>query len=254
MIIDCISDLHGYYPTLEGGDLLIVAGDFTAEDAEREHVMFCHWLNKQNYGKKIIVAGNHDNRWTHLGAHKGPDPINPNYEWYEYLCDSGTEFEGLNIWGSPWTLTFKGMNPECKAFTVDTEEELDKKLSIVPLDTNILITHQAPYGAQDFIINPHSGKKRRTGSLAVADCFHRLKSIRLHVFGHVHEGHGITEYCRDATATCDWNNKFLVNASHVNERYEPVNLPIRIDTNSTFDYEAMLEYNTNREKYLAEYE
>ncbi len=30
MIIDCISDLHGYYPKLEGGDLLIVAGDLTA--------------------------------------------------------------------------------------------------------------------------------------------------------------------------------------------------------------------------------
>ncbi len=27
MIIDCISDLHGFYPELLGGDLLIVGGD-----------------------------------------------------------------------------------------------------------------------------------------------------------------------------------------------------------------------------------
>ena len=33
MIIDCISDLHGAYPHLEGGDLLIVGGDLTSRDS-----------------------------------------------------------------------------------------------------------------------------------------------------------------------------------------------------------------------------
>lgn len=32
MIIDCISDLHGYFPKLQGGDLLLIAGDLTARD------------------------------------------------------------------------------------------------------------------------------------------------------------------------------------------------------------------------------
>lgn len=36
MIIDCISDLHGQYPQLEGGDLLIVAGDLTARDKPKD--------------------------------------------------------------------------------------------------------------------------------------------------------------------------------------------------------------------------
>lgn len=37
MIIDCIADLHSHYPKLDGGDLLIVAGDLTDRDS-LEHV------------------------------------------------------------------------------------------------------------------------------------------------------------------------------------------------------------------------
>jgi hypothetical protein len=36
MDVTCISDLHGYLPKLEGGDLLIIAGDMTARDTEEE--------------------------------------------------------------------------------------------------------------------------------------------------------------------------------------------------------------------------
>ena len=56
MIIDCISDLHGYYPELEGGDLLIVAGDLTARDDENEHeIEFAQWFLTQRYKYKIFI-------------------------------------------------------------------------------------------------------------------------------------------------------------------------------------------------------
>src|SRR5690606_22101282 len=87
------------------------------------------------------------------------DPKNKRYgqvkvpeDWnIEYLCDSGTEFEGLKIWGSPWTKTFLNMNPHCKAFTCDTEEELAEKWDLIPANIDILITHSPPYSILDEI-------------------------------------------------------------------------------------------------------
>ena len=208
MKIDCISDLHGHYPELEGGDLLIVAGDLTARDMVVEYAPFITWLENQEYTKKIFIGGNHDNNIAAI-------------EWYEgYLCDSGTEFEGLKIWGSPWTLTFEGMNPHCKAFTVDAEEELEKKWKSIPHDIDILITHSPPWGIMD-------GVKRNTqlpiescGSLHLYLLLKYAIRPRLHVFGHIHEGYGRLERFTDCIS---------VNASHVNQKYEPVNKPIRIE-------------------------
>jgi hypothetical protein len=37
MNITLISDLHGYYPQLDGEDLLIIDGDLTARDQKEEY-------------------------------------------------------------------------------------------------------------------------------------------------------------------------------------------------------------------------
>jgi Icc-related predicted phosphoesterase len=219
MIIDCISDLHGYYPELDGGDLLIIAGDLTARDTPQQIDEFGSWLYGQNYRKKIFIAGNHDNI---LQKSDTPRKFNIRigdkvYEKYEYLCDSCTEFEGLKIYGSPWTTTFEGINPKCKAFTVDTEEELAKKWACIPDDIDILITHSPPYGIFD---QTESGES--VGSIELRNIVlssDRMTKLKLHVFGHIHgEGIGVLQTTR---------TKFI-NASHVNERYQPVNESIRI--------------------------
>lgn len=215
MIIDCISDLYGHYPKLDGGDLLIVAGDLTGTDSINEHMEFCRWICKQNYKKKIFISGNHDNKlvgpWP--GNTKGPFREDKAFYDFDYLCDSGTEFEGLKIWGSPWTKSFPGMNPHCKAFTVDTEEELQEKWKLIPDDIDILVTHSPSFGNLDVT--------KRGESVGSMSLWIRLLITRpkLHVFGHVHESYGNVKH---------YNGIRLVNASHVNERYEPVNNPIRI--------------------------
>ena len=61
MKIDCIADLHGYLPALEGGDVLIIAGDLTGNDTEKEMDDVWRWLCYPAYKHKIVIAGNHDN-------------------------------------------------------------------------------------------------------------------------------------------------------------------------------------------------
>ena len=216
MIIDCIADLHGHYPELEGGDLLIVAGDLTAHDNMKEYLVFYEWLDEQEYKKKIVIAGNHDNELQNP-AHEGNDG---RFDPAVYLCDSGTEYEGLKIWGSPWTKTFEGMNPHCKAFTVDTEEELAEKFSMIPNDINILITHSPPYGILDEAVDYGRDRMESVGSKYLRDKFRGSCNLKLHVFGHIHENGSRLLQLGHLT-------KF-VNASLVNERYEPVNKPIRV--------------------------
>src|SRR4051812_14904912 len=95
MIVDCVADLHGHYPELEGGDLLIVAGDLTKDDGASAALEFLSWLQWQKYTKKIFIAGNQDNwlpgPWP--GGTKGPFREDKTFYDFDYLCDSGTEFE-----------------------------------------------------------------------------------------------------------------------------------------------------------------
>ena len=216
MIIDCIADLHGFYPKLEGGDLLIVAGDLTARDTGSEHLKFIEWLCEQKYRKKVFILGNHDN-YTSFN-----EPIEDN-RGFSYLCDSCTEFEGLKIWGSPWTKTFEGMNSKCKAFTVDTDEELAEKYKLIPNDTEILITHGPAICMLDRTI-----ENRHVGSVNLSAQLGFLNNLKLHIFGHIHESYGRIDPPAYLPNFFDISKHYCVNASHVNENYEPVNAPIRI--------------------------
>ncbi len=222
MIIDCLSDLHGNFPDLEGGDLLILGGDYTARDSSDEYIKFALWLEKQPYKKKVLIPGNHD-----VMVENTPKILD--CPLWNYLCDSGTEFEGLKIWGSPWTKSFRGMNPNCKAFTLDTEEELKEKWMLIPQDTDILVTHSPPFLTFDQVMK--NNMLTSVGSVSLGR--HLIDyPISLHVFGHIHECGGRHFDGRNiSTDTPDClklHPRISVNASYVNEYYEPANLPVRI--------------------------
>lgn len=202
MLIDCISDLHGFKPELSGGDVLIICGDLTARDTKDEYDKFILWLNELPYRCKIVIAGNHDGL-IEKGITIGND------QDIHYLCDSGVEFDGLKIWGSPYTPTF-----EKWYFMRDRGKEIKKHWDLIPSDIDILVTHGPPYGIFDETIDEiHVGCEDLR--LAVQG---RVKP-RIHCFGHIHEcGGNMTEI----------DGVTYVNCSYIDERYRPVNSPIRL--------------------------
>jgi Icc-related predicted phosphoesterase len=215
MIIDCVGCLHGARPQLKGGDLLIITGDLTAKDTPEEHLYFAEWLDEQPYKKKFVVAGNHDNNID-------PDSIESLKGCY-YLQDCGTEFEGLKIWGSPWSMYFKGINPKCTAFTKYEEDLIMDELHKMPNDIDILITHSPPYSILDEI-PMKDGSLFHAGSTTIYGWLKYVVRPRLHVFSHIHEAYGQTEHFST------YNDKMMlsVNCSIMNEKYKPVNAPIRV--------------------------
>lgn len=218
--ITCISDLHGFFPKLDGGDLLIVAGDLTAFDTEIEYLKFYEWLSYQEYKKIIFIAGNHDN-W--LEKNRSAFDLGK----IEYLCDSGIEFEGLKIWGMPWSLTFEGISPRCTAFTC-TEDEMRDKCDMIPDDTDILISHGPPFGILDGIpASIPDGSKWFCGSHNLYNRLHEIINIGRHrmkavIFGHIHEHGGKKRW--EPYFGCDF-----INASIVDERYRHIHKPVEIE-------------------------
>jgi Icc-related predicted phosphoesterase len=162
-------------------------------------------MSKQDYEKIVFIGGNHDNELIR-------NPPTGMYESISYLQDSGTEFRGMKIWGSPWTAKFYDQNPSCMAFSMDWDQ-LKEKWDLIPNDTDILITHSPPEGILDYTYH------KSTGCQFLRSKINKLNP-KLHVFGHIHEcGGQIMAY---TGMTC-------VNAAIVDQNYKHVSGPVSIN-------------------------
>jgi Icc-related predicted phosphoesterase len=86
----------------------------------------------------------------------------------------------VRVYGTPWTY----YAPEMWAFDV-RPAGLDAAMECIPDDVEILVTHGPPRGVLDRTVDG-----TRAGSRALASALPRLRSLRAHVFGHIHEGRG----------------------------------------------------------------
>jgi Calcineurin-like phosphoesterase len=216
--IVCMSDTHARHrdiPFLPNGDILIHGGDFT-KSGEMGSVrdLSDYFLEHLFQFQQIIcIAGNHEVTFQpdfYKTARRRHNPIafDPNetraaLKNCTYLEDSITTIsigggnDDIRIYGSPWTVDFG----DDWAFNLPRGEALASVWSKVPDSIDVLITHNPPWGRGDF-----TGRSGRAGCLDLLRHVQDRIRPRLHVSGHIHQGHG---YSFDG-------HTVFVNASNLN--------------------------------------
>ncbi len=221
----CMSDTHTKHPdpaSVPPGDVFVCAGDFTYTGMLQEIRSFCKFLDALPHAHKIVVSGNHEITLDYdYYMNRGRRRFHGNHRIHEdailcksvlsasctYLQDSSVEIAGLKIYGSPWQPSFCDW-----AFNMEPPE-LKRKWAEIPDDVDVLITHGPPKGHGARIVEGFD-----VGCPHLMDRVNQVKPM-LHVFGHIHEGYGVT-----ANA-----HTLFVNASTCTRRYEATNPPIVVD-------------------------
>jgi Icc-related predicted phosphoesterase len=185
---------------------LVHAGDISFRGRDWEIEEFAEWYSSLPFKNKIMIAGNHDFLFEEDPA--GASDILDRFPGITYLNDSGVEFDGVKYWGSPVT-------PRFHDWAFNRDADIAYYWNLIPDDTDVLITHGPPFGILDRV---HRGGFS-VGCPVLLEKTKSLSNLKIHVFGHIHEGAGIMEK----------NNVTYINASTLNLYYDVANSPIIIN-------------------------
>lgn len=207
-----LSDSHTFHHEipkdwLVEADAICHSGDVSLKGTEKEIKDFLEWYSGLNYKYKIMICGNHD--WlfeTNPGLVKNIMPDN-----IIYLQDSGVEIEGIKFWGSPVQPWFNNW-----AFNRNRGENIKKHWDLIPLDTNILLTHGPLHGILDMTLEGDL-----TGCKDLLNKVGELKKLKVFSCGHIHEARGAYEFA---------DGMLCINCSIVNRSYYVINRPYLVDT------------------------
>lgn len=193
MLILHLSDTHSKHHELHNlphADIIIHSGDISFTGSENEVMDFIDWFGALPYKYKIFIAGNHD--FCLFEANIDGLPQN-----CFYLCNSSVTIQGVKFYGAPM-------------FMEDVMSgDYDANLQKIPIDTNVLVTHQPPYSILDYSGNINYGDRNLLQIV--------LKSKpKYHFFGHIHAAYGIEKS----------EHTTFVNAAILSENYELLNEPV----------------------------
>lgn len=215
MKIVATADLHGYFPTIEPCDLLLIAGDISPihtddfglrvheKDAQKRWIcsIFKDWLKEQPAKDIVWIAGNHDYGPETPGfARKVAREFPSNTH---YLKSESVEVQGKMIYGMPWT-------PNLSNWAFYASDAAWHWLgNDIPGDTDILVLHSPPSG-----IMLDGGHPDWASPYILMEITNRVLP-ELCVFGHIHEGYGEVKV----------KGITFANVAYCDEFYDPIQPP-----------------------------
>lgn len=218
-----ISDGHGYLPKLESCELVLICGDmiplnrqlYTDSTYKWYRNTFKEWANSLDCKKVIFIAGNHElSLPNYYNTYK---ELFPDMEKITYLCNeeyvyTGSDGNVYKIFGTPYCKIFGNW-----AFMLP-DSELEEKYSKIPENLDILITHDAPYGVSDILLQKEckwaNGEHIGNKPLAKA-ILEKVPKIVCH--GHLHSTSREFEILGGSK---------VINCSLKDEFYKPIYPPI----------------------------
>jgi len=217
MIITAISDMHGNLVDIPKCDVLCICGDIVGLNAQRSmdaskhwfENRFVNWINKLPCDKVLVIPGNHD--FYIEECYTNSNGLNDTLLFdieiktnnkLKFLIDISFIYEGLKFYGTPWINPIRSRS--YWAFEQDQyyDNLLETKFSKIPIDTDILISHDNPYNNET--LSKYS------------------MNARYHFYGHWHEG-----------VTSEKRNRY--NCSLLNDSYYLKYKPITIDVMTNKD-------------------
>ena len=179
----CISDTHTKNVEIPDGDVLVHAGDMANRGTATEIQNQLDWLASLPHRHKVVVAGNHDSFLDPRSRHPFDKKRRVDFRGVHYLQHSSVTLTFHKATNRQLVLYGAPQIPKCggKDFAFQYPREQDAWSDTVPPAVDVLITHTPPRHHLDL---PHG-----------MGCKFLLKEVwrvkpKVHVFGHVHAGHG----------------------------------------------------------------
>lgn len=224
MKIAVLSDLHGILPENnffeEDAEVLVLCGDLLPLDIDQNipeskkwfENDFKKWRKTLKFDTVIFIAGNHD-FYCELNKDELENMFSPHSDTI-YLHNTGIDYLSISgkkykIFGTPYCKIFGSWSFMRESWTL---KELYEK---IPENLDLLICHDAPYGASDQV-GYGSYYEKHVGGHELKDAIIE-KRPRYVVHGHIHtSNHG-----REIIGVSE-----IYNTSLVNEQFEPAFKPL----------------------------
>lgn len=227
MKVTAISDLHGNLIDIEPCDVLLICGDISPLDIQKDHLKMTKWIFNEFQTwimmlpcvKVILTPGNHDFWFEKMINTSKTYLFNKLIILINDLATVYVNDKWYRIYGTPYCKQFGSW-----AYMTKDHDELVEIYDKIPEDLDILITHEASDFAEIGCTHLDDGTVIPYHCYALTEAI-RKKKPKYALCGHIHSGnHNMTacplyKYNFTEETTDSWSTVNVANCSILDESY-----------------------------------